>query len=578
MIEYIYFVKCPDCEDEHFDFFDEAKEYAMGCLSKKPIITQVEVNRNDFGECTDSRDLGTVWSSDYVIADVDKEPSDTPSLLTKDFLNKVGTEEDPEFAALDNSVDVEEPIEEPTGETSEISEISAIDEVPDNFRKPLTEGNFGVYFKKKEDWDEFKRICDEIGIKTMGDVESFMRQEGATPNNILDKLREYRAELGPDFKIVDEGCRKPVPEDMTIEQLVETMEENEDEVECTWCNELFPKSECRKEVDLGYLCSRCEQAIKSRGEDLTFRENSYWDFLDEDAEIATVSEEPKLRTWTCWYDNKDIGKVEAYTEEEAEEKMMDTFSDEFFFDSFDHDFGVTPDDEELVEHVNEEHPAIESDQELHGIDNAVVDCKVAKVITHSEDEKPVDCEGKKKPLEKPLTEGWIEEGDRFTIDDGNGVEHYIVISTSDDDSVDTYDRYVCIAKDVGDGTFEDEDQMTYGELAALKKSGKLIMESKSFLEDLEEAADYKTHLEDCPECGTEKSFDKETGICINCGFNFLNEEFDNDENNALNFYAKKVTDEVNDHADELFNRNVQNQRLIANALDTINKKVDELKK
>lgn len=58
----------------------------------------------------------------------------------------------------------------------------------------------------------------------------------------------------------------------------------------------------------------------------------------------------------------------------------------------------------LTEHVNEEHPAIESDQELEGTDNAVVACKVADVVTHSEDEKPVDCEGKKKPLEKPLTE------------------------------------------------------------------------------------------------------------------------------------------------------------------------------
>ena len=168
MIEYIYFVKCPDCEDEHFDFFDEAKEYAMCCLSKKPIITQVEVNRNDFGECTDSKDLGTVWSSDYVIADVNKEPSDEPSLLTKDFLNSVDTEEDPEFAALDNSVDVEEPVEEPAGdpvgepsETSEISEISAIDEVPDNFRKPLTEGNFGVYFKNQADWTEFKKLTSK---------------------------------------------------------------------------------------------------------------------------------------------------------------------------------------------------------------------------------------------------------------------------------------------------------------------------------------------------------------------------------------------------------------------------------
>jgi hypothetical protein len=72
----------------------------------------------------------------------------------------------------------------------------------------------------------------------------------------------------------------------TIEtRLVEGMEESEDTVECTWCEELFDKSECRKEVNLGWLCSRCEAAIKSRGETLTFKENNYWDFLDEAAAV-----------------------------------------------------------------------------------------------------------------------------------------------------------------------------------------------------------------------------------------------------------------------------------------------------
>ena len=44
-------------------------------------------------------------------------------------------------------------------------------------------------------------------------------------------------------------------------------------------------------------------------------------------------------------------------------------------------------------------------EEVEEPDNAVVDCKVNKVIAHCEDEKPVDCLGEKKPLEKPLTEG-----------------------------------------------------------------------------------------------------------------------------------------------------------------------------
>ena len=201
MIQYIYFVKCPNCEDEHFDFFDEAKEFALGCLSQKPVITQTEVNRNDFGECTDHCDLGTVWSwEDAVGKETEAEPA--ISVFTKDDLKHMADGQDPEFDSIDNSVDFEpevEPVE------------SAVDEIPDNFRKPIPEG-------------------------------------------------------------------------MTIEELIEEMEENEATVECTWCNDLFDKSECRKEVDLGWLCGRCEAAIKSRGEPLTFRENNYWDFLDEEVE------------------------------------------------------------------------------------------------------------------------------------------------------------------------------------------------------------------------------------------------------------------------------------------------------
>ncbi len=206
MVTYIYFVKCPDCEDEYFDFFDEAKEFALGCLSKKPIITQTEVCRNDFGECTDHSDLGTIWSWEDECRDTEcgyAEAEPAISIFTKDDLKRMARGSDPEFDSIDNSVDFE--VEEPV-----TSETSAIDDAPDNFRKPIPEG-------------------------------------------------------------------------MTIEQLVEEMEENEDEVECTWCEDLFDKSECRKEVNLGWLCSRCEAAIKSRGETLTFKENNYWDFLDEDA-------------------------------------------------------------------------------------------------------------------------------------------------------------------------------------------------------------------------------------------------------------------------------------------------------
>ena len=40
---------------------------------------------------------------------------------------------------------------------------------------------------------------------------------------------------------------------------------------CTWCEELFPESELREDVDLGHLCDRCIMAIHSRGESLTLK-------------------------------------------------------------------------------------------------------------------------------------------------------------------------------------------------------------------------------------------------------------------------------------------------------------------
>jgi hypothetical protein len=116
-----------------------------------------------------------------------------------------------------------------------------------------------------------------------------------------------------DFELdeVPDNFRKPIPEGMTIEQLVEEMEENEDTVECTWCNDLFDKDQCRKEVNLGYLCSRCEAAIKSRGEKLTFEENDYWDFLDEDSffnggKNSTQLQESAENLVEFEYDNLDI--------------------------------------------------------------------------------------------------------------------------------------------------------------------------------------------------------------------------------------------------------------------------------
>ena len=78
--------------------------------------------------------------------------------------------------------------------------------------------------------------------------------------------------------------------------------------------------------------------------------------------------------------------------------LADLMDNDFFID-----FDTQPKRRGLNESINKnEEP-----------DNAVVDCKVNKVIAHCEDEKPVDCLGEKKPLEKPLT----EEPNKMTADE-----------------------------------------------------------------------------------------------------------------------------------------------------------------
>lgn len=290
MIQYIYIVKCPDCEDEHFDFFDDAKSFALGCLGSKPVINQVEVCRNDFGECTDSSDLGNIWSWEDEIKLLDAEPA--TSVFTRDDLVDYA-DEDPEFAALDNSVDFE-PAEEPADEPEALVKSTALDAAPDNFRKPIPEG-------------------------------------------------------------------------MTIEQLVEAMEENEDTVECvccqelypkedckydekhgwicsdcqdevvecTWCEELYDRSQCRYEVDLGWLCDHCEAAIKSRGETLTFREGSYWDFLDEDANLKEASlkdiADAANYEYGTTYDDRELLRHAGVDDDEFWDSYAD-FTSQFYKD------------------------------------------------------------------------------------------------------------------------------------------------------------------------------------------------------------------------------------------------------
>lgn len=404
MIQYIYFVKCPDCDDEHFDFFDEAKDYALGCLSKKPIITQTEVDRNDFGECVDSNDLGTVWSWEDMMNETDAEPA--VSVFTKDDLKTL--EHDPEFADLDNSLDF----------------------VPDNFRKPVP-----ADMSIKDLVEAMEENEDEVECAS---CEELYPKEDC-------KYNEKHGWICPD-------CEDHV-------------------VECTWCEELYDRSECRKEVDLGWLCPSCIAAIKSRGESLTFKENDYWDFLDEDTSLK----ESAVPRGTVDLEYDELSTTLTGPQRDVDDWDEVEYSDSFIYTVEKSDVATTIWENFLTEEDVADVPG--------GLEALEDDTAWEEFLKEHFDD---------------LFEKYYQELLEYYKEDA---EEEFKDETSWSDYL---EREEGIRADIAYDEYR--DRQLFGE------------ELSTTLEELEDAETYRKRLTLCPECGNE-SFDKDTRICIKCGFN-----------------------------------------------------------
>ena len=527
MIEYIYFVKCPGCEDEMFHFFDEAKEFALSSMTKKPVITQIEVHRNDFGECVDSFDLGTVWSYEQMMSDIPDATEETVFSKSETF--------------------------------------------------------------NTSDWDV---AADLAGFTD--DVEGY------------------------DFITKDPIKKRPLPAEMTIEALIEEMEEFEDMVECKECYDLKPKSDCKYEEGRGYVCAECssrsvKEAVAKTPETVELcyddleitifgekRDADDWD--EKEVTVDFVYEVEKNDVATFMYESclteEDIKDVPGgFDTLDADDAAWENFINNNFdilFEKYEKQIldyyreaatekcqeNTTWDDyfacdesvnKEAMKDASKEKVAFEYEFETGQYEDAKVTRYIHKVS--------------KEDVEETLFEFVLADDDftelsydREELSEDRALYNKFFAEYFDklvnkyyENLLNLYEDAACeaAAKEAEDdymmGGYDDIDDID--EACAPKNA-------ESMLEELEESDDYSKRLAMCPECGA-TSFDHETGICINCGFNVLDEDLsDTDIKNIANItkrIVEKETDELLDRVNEVGNTVSIHHQVISKGLDNLQK-------
>lgn len=238
MVQYIYFVKHPGCEDNeelnHFDTFETAKKYALSHITAKPVITQVEANYNDFNECIESKDFGVIWSWEDEMSDIDREP-DTGVIFFKSDLadNETDTEieDDSENDSEDDEIDTE------TEDNPEEDEID-IEMEGDEPETKKTEAS---------------KTAKEIGANYnyINDCDIF-----ADPDMAESTTTDDDTDIKEPIKISFKSGKDSLSDALVV-ALVEELEKSEDQVECKKCYNLVDKGECQYKNGIGYVCSEC---------------------------------------------------------------------------------------------------------------------------------------------------------------------------------------------------------------------------------------------------------------------------------------------------------------------------------
>ena len=222
---------------------------------------------------------------------------------------------------------------------------------------PLDEG---INWANDAERLEFFKLCAEIGIYDDDDIARFKQEIGCTDENILQALRDYRAELGPDFKIADPELEREMAKKykgIDFDALVEELEENEDMVECKECFDLVAKESCHKNEAGKYICEKCSKTLTESISELTSEQlkemetyllsgkdlylEEYEQEYEHDFAIDIVSGELTYNTKTNTFDFC-LGVYHASEDNNAEYPERHTDEEEYSFDTIEEVYDEFP--------------------------------------------------------------------------------------------------------------------------------------------------------------------------------------------------------------------------------------------
>ena len=565
MLTYLYFVKCQGCEDEHFDFFNDAKDFALGCLSKKPIITQIEVDRNDFGECTDSCDLGTIWSWEEMM-ETDATPA--KSIFTKDDLKRMANGQDPEFDNIDNSLDFDS-VKDAINflvkdEEDAIAGYEKVEDAVEDFdienKKEILDTIYHIKKEEEEHIKELETMLNEAYVENPRELMRNKREDDAEFDEETGErvLIDYDENGTP----VNKLDRKPVPEGMTIEQLVEAMEENEDEVECRACEELHNKSACHYDEEHGWVCEACSKQLMTEA----FNPNDKVEFIYDSLFVTLQGPKRAADDWDeaeesvrhSFYKTKEDVATDVWENfiEEADAKDVEGGLETLEDDKAWNDFLVKHFDELLDKYYDKllkyyEDDARKEYEETHSLNESAAADNLVELeypsltVTLYGKQRDVDDWDElehttshvflvsKVEVATAIWENWITEedvkdveGGLETLEDDTAWEKFL--ETHFDDLFEKYEKQILeyfkeeAAEDFRERSQEEHDlerwtakqKQSYADLEDVFNESN----QKPFLEEFDDAETHKARLTDCPECGS-VSYDMKEQYCTNCGLN-----------------------------------------------------------